>query len=217
MKTNTQLQRDVMDELEFEPSVDASNIGVSAKDGIVTLTGKVSNYAEKYAASEATERVIGVKAVTDELKVDLPSFHKRDDQDIAHAALNALKWDVSVPSDAIKVKVDQGWITLEGKVDYKFQQTAAEDAVQNLTGVTGVSNLISIRSATAPSDVKLKIENALKRAAELDGEDINVEVDGHKVTLKGNVSSWAERDEAERAAWSAPGVWDVDDQLEIAA
>ena len=125
MKTDTQLQRDVMDELEFEPSVDASNIGVSAKDGIVTLTGKVSNYAEKYAASEATERVIGVKVVTDELNVDLPSFHKRDDQDIAQAALNALEWDVSVPKDAIKVKVDQGWITLEGKVDYKFQQTAA--------------------------------------------------------------------------------------------
>ena len=217
MKTDTQLQRDVMDELEFEPSVDASNIGVSAKDGIVTLTGKVSNYAEKYAASEAAERVIGVKAVTDELTVDLPSFHKRDDHDVAQAALNALEWDVSVPKDAIKVKVDQGWITLEGKVDYKFQQTAAEDAVQNLTGVTGVSNLISIKSATAPSDVKLKIENALKRAAELDGEDINVEVDGHKVTLKGYVNSWAERDEAERAAWSAPGVWDVDDQLEIAA
>jgi len=216
MKTDTQLQRDVMDELEFEPSVDASNIGVSAKAGIVTLTGKVGNYAEKYAASEATERVIGVKAVTDELQVDLPSFHKRDDQDIAQAALNALEWDVSVPKDAIKVKVDQGWITLEGKVDYKFQQTAAEDAVQNLTGVTGVSNLISIKSATALSDVKLKIENALKRAAELDGEDIDVEVDGHKVTLKGNVNSWAERDEAERAAWSAPGVWDVDDQLEIA-
>ena len=185
MKTNTQLQRDVMDELEFEPSVDASNIGVSAKDGIVTLTGKVSNYAEKYAASEATERVIGVKAVTDELKVDLPSFHKRDDQDIAHAALNALKWDVSVPND-----VDQGESSPSAgshskeKLITKFQQTAAEDAVQNLTGVTGVSNLISIRSAIAPSDVKLKIENALKRAAELDAEDINVEVDGHKVTLE---------------------------------
>jgi len=151
------------------------------------------------------------------VNVHLPSFHKRDDHDIAQAALNALKWDVSVPNDAIKVKVAQGWITLEGKVDYKFQQTAAEDAVQNLTGVTGVSNLISIKSATALSDVKLKIENALKRAAELDGEDIDVEVDGHKVTLKGNVNSWAERDEAERAAWSAPGVWDVDDQLEIAA
>ena len=149
--------------------------------------------------------------------MDLPSFHQRDDQDIAEAALNALKWHVWVPKDAIKVKVDQGWVTLEGMVDYKFQQTAAEDAVQNLTGVTGVSNLIRLKAVVAPSDLKVKIENALKRAAELDGERIKVEIDGTKVVLRGKVSSWAERDEAERAAWSAPGVWDVDDKLEIAA
>ncbi len=217
MKTNTQLQRDVMDELQFEPSVNAANIGVIAKDGIVTLTGKVCNYAEKYAAAEAAERVAGVKAVTDETKVDLPLVHQRDDQDIAQAALNALKWHVWVPKDAIKVKVQQGWVTLEGTVDYKFQQTAAEEAVQDLTGVIGVSNLISLKAVVAPSDLKVKIENALKRAAELDGERITVEVDENKVVLRGKVSSWAERDEAERAAWSAPGVWDVDDKLEIAA
>ncbi len=217
MKTNAQLQRDVMDELQFEPSVNAANIGVTAKDGIVTLAGKVSNYAEKYAASEAAERVTGVKAVTDETKVDLPLAHQRDDQDIAQAVLNALKWHVWVPQDAIKVKVEQGWVTLEGTVDFKFQQTAARNAVQDLTGVMGVSNLISLKSVVAPSDLKVRIENALTRAAELDGERIKVEVDGNKVILRGKVSSWAERDEAERAAWSAPGVWDVDDKLEITA
>jgi osmotically-inducible protein OsmY len=217
MKTNTQLQRDVMDELQFEPSVNAANIGVIAKDGIVTLTGKVCSYAEKYAATEAAERVTGVKAVTDETKVDLPEAHQRDDQDIAEAAVNALKWHVWVPKDAIKVKVQQGWVTLEGTVDYKFQQTAAEEAVQNLTGVIGVSNLIELKTVAVPSDIKVKIENALKRTAELDGERITVEVDENKVVLRGKVSSWAERDEAERAAWSAPGVWDVDDKLEIAA
>jgi osmotically-inducible protein OsmY len=217
MKTNAQLQRDVMDELQFEPSVNAANIGVTAKDGIVTLAGKVSNYAEKYAASEAAERVTGVKAVTDETKVELPLAHQRDDQDIAQAVLNALKWHVWVPQDAIKVKVEQGWVTLEGTVDFKFEQTAARNAVQDLTGVMGVSNLISLKSVVAPSDLKVRIENALTRAAELDGERIKVEVDGNKVILRGKVSSWAERDEAERAAWSAPGVWDVDDKLEIAA
>ena len=215
MTMNTLLQRDVLDELQYEPSIDASNIGVTAKEGIVNLTGTVSSYADKYAAASAAERVAGVKAVTDETKVDLPSFHQRNDQDIAQATLNALAWHIWVPQDSIKVKVEQGWVTLEGTVTSKFQQKAAQDAVQNLMGVVGVSNLINVKSPLEPSDVKLKIENALRRTAELDAEEIKVEVTGNTVVLRGHVSSGAERDHVERAAWSAPGVWDVEDYLEV--
>ena len=218
MKSNTQLQQDVLQELEYEPSVDAAHIGVTAKDGIVGLTGNVKSYAEKYGAVHAAERVAGVKAVTDEMKVDLPALHVRNDEDIARAVLNALQWDVWVPNDRIKVKVDSGWITLEGEVDYKYQQTAAENAVRNLTGVKGVSNLITIKlPAVVPSEVKAKIDSALRRAAEVDAAHIKVNVVNDKVILHGRVSSWAERQEAERAAWSAPGVKVVEDDLVIAA
>jgi osmotically-inducible protein OsmY len=217
-KSNTQLQQDVLQELRYEPSVNASEIGITAKDGIVGLTGSVKSYAEKYAAVHAAERVAGVKAVTDEMKVDLPSLHVRDDEDIARAALNGLKWDVWVPTDQVKVKVDNGWITLEGEVDYKYQQTAAELAVRNLTGVKGVSNLINIKKpAVVPSEVKAKIDEALRRAAEVDADCIQVSVVKNDVILKGTVSSWAERQAVEHAAWSAPGVTSVEDDLVIAA
>ena len=190
-KTNSQLQQDVLQELKYEPSVDASDIGVTVKEGIVNLTGNVKNYAEKYAAAHAAERVAGVRAVTDEMKVDLPSMHVRNDQDIAKAALNALEWDVWVPSKQIKVKVDGGWITLEGEVDYKYQQIAAENAVRNLIGVKGVANLIGLKKPSVkPFEVKTTIEDALRRAAELDAHRIRVEVDGDKVVLRGNVRSW---------------------------
>lgn len=217
-KTNTELQQDVISELKYEPSVDASDIGVTAKEGIVGLSGKVKSYAEKYAAVHAAERVAGVKAVTDELKVDLPSYHVRDDEDIAKAAVNALQWDVWVPYDRIKVKVENGWVTLEGEVDYWYEQNAAANAVRNLTGVTGVSNLITIKTpAVVPSEVKTRIDSALRRSAEVDANHIKVKVQNDKVILNGTVSSWAERDEAERAAWSAPGVRTVEDELVIAA
>jgi len=218
MKSNTQLQQQVLDELQYEPSVDASEIGVTANDGIVNLTGKVKSYAEKYAAAHAAERVYGVRAVTDETYVDLPTFHTRDDQDIARAALNALQWNVWVPNDAIQVKVDSGWITLQGIVDYKYQQDTAECAVRDLTGVKGVTNLITLKKPQVrPGDVKASIESAFERAAELDANQVKVTVSDDKVILRGNVHSWAEKQEAERAAWSAPGVGAVQDELSIAA
>jgi len=217
-KSDSQLQQDVLQELKYEPSISASQIGVTAKDGIVGLSGNVQSYAAKYSAVHAAERVTGVKAVTDELKVDLPAFHVRNDEDIARAAVNELQWDVWVPADRIKVKVDAGWITLEGDVDYKYQKTAAEDAVRNLTGVKGVTSMITCkRPAVSSSEVKTNIELALHRAAEVDANNIKVSVEKDKVILNGKVASWAERQEAERAAWSAPGVNEVVDYLVIAA
>jgi osmotically-inducible protein OsmY len=217
-KSNSQLQQDVLQELKYEPSIDASQIGVTTNDGIVGLTGTVPSYVEKYTAVQAAERVSGVTAVTDELKVDLPSFHVRNDADIAKAAVNALEWDVWVSKNRIKVKVEEGWITLSGEVEYKYQRDEAESAVRNLTGVLGVINDIAINSPSASaSEVQKNIETALRRSAEVDADNITVSVDGGKVTLTGNVSSRAERDDAERAAWSARGVTSVNDDLTVAA
>jgi osmotically-inducible protein OsmY len=218
MKTDKQLQCDLLDELQYEPSVDASKIGVIVQNGIVSLSGTVASYAETYRAIHAAERVAGVKAVTNGIKVELPSMHQRDDADIAQAVVNALKWHVWVPHDAIKVKVEQGWVTLEGTVDAKFRLLSADDAVRYLTGVKGLTNLITVsHPAINSSEVKTKIENALRRATELEAKHINVEVNGSKVILRGHVRSWAERSNAESAAWAAPGVGQVEDHLTIAA
>lgn len=217
-KSNLQLQQDVLQELTWEPSVEASQIGVTAKDGVICLSGSVRSWTEKSNAAQAAERVAGVTAVTDELKVDIPSLHVRNDEDIAEAVVNALNWNILVPRDAIKIKVADGWITLNGEVAYKYQQDAAANSVRNLTGVKGVINLITLkRPPVSAYVVQSDIEAALRRAAEIDADKITVKIDGSKVTLRGNVSTWAERNEAERAAWSAPGVTWVEDDLIIAA
>ncbi len=215
MKTDSELKRDVQAELKWDASINETEVGVAVKDGIVTLTGYLDTYAQKIAAEKAAKRVLGVKAVVQEIEVKILSGDKRTDVDIAKAALDSLKWDSSVPKDSVIVKVDNGWVTLEGSVQWNYQKEAAKRAVQHLKGVKSVTNIITIKSAVEPSKVKENIKKTFERNAALDAEEINVSVDGHKVTLSGTVKSWDEERQAKEAAWSAPGVWEVVDNLSI--
>ncbi len=212
-----QLRKDVMDELEFDPIVDAVAIGVAVKAGVVTLSGHVPNYAQKVAAEKAVRRVKGVRAVALEIDVRYPDQPKTKDDEIAKRALDILRWDSLVPPSGIQVVVDKGWVTLTGNVDWQYQRKAAEEDIRRLNGVIGVANSITIRPVVHASDVRSKIESALKRHAEVEADKIKVTVDGGRVRLDGRVNHWEEREAAENAAWSAPGVTAVEDHLVIAA
>jgi osmotically-inducible protein OsmY len=205
----------VQEELIWDPSVGRSEIGVACSGGVVTLSGQVDSYAKKFAALKAAERVAGVRAVADDMKVHLLFSSIRTDMDVAHTVADALRRDIEVPDDKIKARVDEGWVWLDGEVDWEFQKSAAERAVRYLTGVRGVTNGVRIKKAVWASDVKNRIVSALKRNAALDANQITVMAADGKVTLRGNVHSWSARTDAERAAWSAPGVTSVEDDISV--
>jgi osmotically-inducible protein OsmY len=215
MKTDKQIQQDVIAELGWEPSVNAAHIGVEVTDGVVTLAGHVSNYTEKSNAERAAQRVAGVKALAVEMDVKLPGSSKRNDADIARSAENVLQWATYLSPDSIKVKVEGGWITLSGEVEWDYQRQTTIDAVRHLSGVTGVSDQIVIKPKVSSTLVKSDIEAALKRRARTDAQRISVEVQGSDVTLTGSVHSWSERDLARDSAWGTPGVRNVVDKMTV--
>ncbi|MGO8799295.1 MAG: BON domain-containing protein [Roseiarcus sp.] len=210
------LRQRVVDELEFEPSVEAAHIGVAAEQGVITLSGHVGSYAEKIAAELATRRVKGVVGIAEEIEVRYPGSNPVADDEIAERCLNVLAWDVFLAKDAVRVKVERGWVELDGKVKWQFQREAAENSVRKLGGVVGVSNRIEVQAEAQGAEIKSRIESALKRNALVDANEIRIVVDGDEVTLEGKVHTWNERADAERAAWSAPGVSFVVNHLRIA-
>jgi len=205
----------VEEELEWEPSIDATDIGVGVEDGVVTLMGYVSSFTQKMAAERAASRVKGVRAIAQELEVRFAGMDTEADDRIAKRALDVLDWDVAIPNEAIKVKVQNGHVTLSGQVEWRYQANRARDKIEGLPGVKAVSNLIQIKPKVSGEDVKEKIEQALKRDAELEAKTIRVSVMNGKVTLEGNVHTWHDREVAEQAAWAAPGVQDVVDRIRI--
>ena len=216
MKTNADLQKDVQEAINWEPLLNAAEIGVIAKEGIITLTGSVDSYWKKTQAEEAAKNVAGVKAVVEKIEIRFANnSFKRDDSEIATEVVNAFKWDIEVPNDKVKVKVEKGWVTLEGELEWNFQKEAAKKAVINLSGVAGVTNIITIKADTQDEVEKKDIERALERNWSLSDREIGVKVSGTKVTLTGTVDSWYQKSEAARIAWKAPGVWSVENDLVV--
>jgi len=215
VKTDKQLKQDIIDELDWEPSVNAAQIGVEVKDGIVTLTGHTDSFAEKWNAEAAAQRVAGVKALAIEMEVTLPGSSRRTDADIARTATNVLEWTTYLPKDAVKVMVENGWITLTGEVEWEYKKREAVYAVRYLMGVTGVSDQIVIKPVVSTSAVKEDIEAALKRRAVNDAKNITVDVRGGDVTLTGTVHNWSDRELAASTAWCTPGVHNVVDNINV--
>jgi osmotically-inducible protein OsmY len=219
MKTDALIQTDVMQELKWDPSVTHEHIGVAVSDGIVALSGTVPNYIEKSAAEKATQRVAGVKAVVEKIEVKVPGSFRKDDEDIAKAIINQFLWHAQIPDELVKASVEKGWVELTGEVEWEYQRRAAEKVVRGLTGVRGLTNKVTIKARVAqPTEIKNRIEQALKRAAEREAEHLTIEVRGSRVLLSGKVRSFAELRNVRGAAWSAPGVTSVDDtELSVAA
>lgn len=210
------LKQDIIDELDFEPSIDAANIGVAVDSGVVTLTGHVPTYAQKLKVEDVVRNVKGVKAIAQEMEVRPIGTHRTADDEIAKRAVHTIAWNTSIPDGAVQIRVQDGWVKLSGKVEWQYQKTAAEDAVRHLAGVTGVANQIEIKPRPSTYDIKQRIENALKRNAEIEAQEIKVDVlDNGAVRLEGRVHAWSERRAAERAAWSAAGVKTVEDRITI--
>lgn len=217
MKTDAEIKNDVLDELAWQPNIDETKIGVIVEDGIVTLNGVVDNYTKKVAAEKAVKAVKGVKAVALDIDVKYGTDYKKTDKEIAKAVVNALAWDTSVPEDKVAIKVEDGWVYLSGELKWFYQKDAAKKAVENLLGVKGVVNSIQIKQVLEPFQIKDRITKAFERSADVNARNVTVTVtvDGHTVTLRGTVNSIAEKEEAQRAAYFAPGVYEVKNELKV--